>query len=208
MQEKRISEFIQKEKEKAKKGASAKTINKPSLQELENMMSRKITNSDGSVPESLRIPRYTKDNLITKDDRENNLKSVFRAIDSYLYLIVKKDRAQHQWQFPQGGYDRDKDGVHLRHTARRELAEECGKDMHLWWLGHSPVGWWAYPYPKEAQQHHNAPGAKIFFYKTAYSYGTPVPDQKEVVDYLWVTKSELKQYLEPNFYKYIQDVLF
>lgn len=40
---------------------------------------------------------------ITEADRQKDMKSLERALARTLYLIVKKPREQHAWQFPQGG---------------------------------------------------------------------------------------------------------
>lgn len=40
---------------------------------------------------------------ITDADRKNDVRSLERALARTLYLIVKKPRDQHAWQFPQGG---------------------------------------------------------------------------------------------------------
>ena len=40
---------------------------------------------------------------ITDADRKNDVRSLERALARTLYLIVKKPRDQHVWQFPQGG---------------------------------------------------------------------------------------------------------
>jgi large subunit ribosomal protein L46 len=40
---------------------------------------------------------------ITDADRKNDVRSLERALARTLYLIVKKPREQHAWQFPQGG---------------------------------------------------------------------------------------------------------
>lgn len=39
----------------------------------------------------------------TEADRKNDVRSLERALARTLYLIVKKPREQHAWQFPQGG---------------------------------------------------------------------------------------------------------
>jgi ADP-ribose pyrophosphatase YjhB (NUDIX family) len=61
------------------------------------------------------------------------------ALGSSLFLTVKKARDQFAWAFPQGGYEPDKDGEHLRNAAARELAEECGANLRVFFYGHSPV---------------------------------------------------------------------
>lgn len=40
---------------------------------------------------------------ITDADRKNDVRSLERALQRTLYLIVKKPREEHAWQFPQGG---------------------------------------------------------------------------------------------------------
>jgi 8-oxo-dGTP pyrophosphatase MutT (NUDIX family) len=44
-----------------------------------------------------------------------------------LYLLVKKPREDHAWQFPQGGIKKKKETV--SEGALRELSEECGQDL-------------------------------------------------------------------------------
>ena len=51
--------------------------------------------------------------LITAADKTNDRKALYRKLTNRLYLIVSKDRNQHQWQFPQGEWE-EKDGMHLR----------------------------------------------------------------------------------------------
>jgi len=98
--------------------------------------------------------------LITPADLSNDMKSVYRKLTNRLYLIVKKPRKEFSWQFPQGGYE-EKDGKHLRVTAQRELQEECGTKLHVWWIGNSPMGNVSYPLPVKIEDKYNA--TKVFF---------------------------------------------
>ena len=41
----------------------------------------------------------------TEADRTGNYHSLYRKLDSILYLLVKKPRELHTWQMPQGGLD-------------------------------------------------------------------------------------------------------
>lgn len=41
----------------------------------------------------------------TEADRTGNYRSLYRKLDSILYLLVKKPRELHTWQMPQGGLD-------------------------------------------------------------------------------------------------------
>jgi hypothetical protein len=38
----------------------------------------------------------------TEADAKNDIRSVYRCLDKKLFLIVKKNRNDHAWQFPQG----------------------------------------------------------------------------------------------------------
>jgi hypothetical protein len=51
--------------------------------------------------------------LITPADKLNDRKALHRKLTNRLYLIVRKNRNNHSWQFPQGGWE-EKDGMHLR----------------------------------------------------------------------------------------------
>jgi large subunit ribosomal protein L46 len=51
---------------------------------------------------------------ITQDDFDNNLKSLNRALQRTLYLIVKKPRDEYAWQFPQGGVNTNESLARVR----------------------------------------------------------------------------------------------
>jgi large subunit ribosomal protein L46 len=51
---------------------------------------------------------------ITQADLNNDMKSLNRALQRTLYLIVKKPRYEHAWQFPQGGVNQKETLVQVR----------------------------------------------------------------------------------------------
>jgi len=73
-----------------------------------------------------------------------------RKLERKLFLIVKKNRSEHQWQFPQG--HREKNEISLRKTAEREFREECGKKVDVWFCGNAPCHVYSYPYPSDVQK--------------------------------------------------------
>jgi len=101
-----------------------------------------------------------------KADQENDIRSLDRAGERNLYLLVKKPRNRNAWQFPQGGIDKDEAlhkvctaghiisilGINFMKAALRELKEECGKSMDIWMVGRQPIGHYEYPHPKESQR--------------------------------------------------------
>eukprot|EP01114_Cavostelium_apophysatum_P014180 TRINITY_DN3611_c0_g1_i1.p1 TRINITY_DN3611_c0_g1~~TRINITY_DN3611_c0_g1_i1.p1 ORF type:complete len:308 (+),score=58.81 TRINITY_DN3611_c0_g1_i1:50-973(+) len=145
---------------------------------------------------------------ITDADKRNDRKSLYRALENRLYLIVKKPREEHAWSFPQGGYEPTADGNHLRNTAQRELSEECGSLMNTFFIGNAPVGSYTYKIPSTLQEKYgNSQKTRVFFYKARYLMGPIRLNKNELEDHLWVTKSELKEYLAPEYYEYVKDLL-
>jgi large subunit ribosomal protein L46 len=141
----------------------------------------------------------------TEADKKNDIKSLDRALQRTLYLIVKKPRDQHAWQFPQGAVE---DGEYLHDAAERELAEECGKNMDVWFVGRQPIGHYTYKFSEDhVKKNPGANGAKVFFMKAHVFAGQCNPDNKEVVDFAWVTKDELPQYVSPEYFDAVKDIL-
>ncbi|KAF9425366.1 54S ribosomal protein L17 mitochondrial [Podila epigama] len=143
---------------------------------------------------------------VTEADQKNDVHSLERALTRTLYLIVKKPREQHAWQFPQGG-------VHvcenLQEAAGRELQEECGSNMDLWFVGRVPIGHYNYKFPKVPKSENNSSptGAKVFFMKAHIFAGQAKVDNKEIVDFAWVTKQEMKDYVSKEYYEAVKDML-
>ncbi|CAG7854165.1 SubName: Full=Related to MRPL17-mitochondrial ribosomal protein, large subunit {ECO:0000313/EMBL:CCA68916.1} [Serendipita indica DSM 11827] len=140
---------------------------------------------------------------IHRADKEKDVKSLDRAGERNLYLLVKKDRKANSWQFPQGGLENDEA---LHKAALRELKEECGPNMDVWMVGRQPIGHYAYEYPTESQRDGHL-GAKVYFFKGHILAGQCRPDGKEVVDFAWLTKEEVQQYVEPHYWTAIKDML-
>ncbi|KAF9990306.1 54S ribosomal protein L17 mitochondrial [Mortierella antarctica] len=145
---------------------------------------------------------------ITEADRKNDVRSLERALARTLYLIVKKPREQHAWQFPQGGV---RVCENLQEAAGRELQEECGGNMDLWFVGRVPIGHYNYSFPKgfapKTETSPGANGAKVFFMKAHIFAGQVQVDNKEIVDFAWVTKQEMKDYVAPEYYEAVKDML-
>ncbi|RHZ54735.1 hypothetical protein Glove_423g17 [Diversispora epigaea] len=142
---------------------------------------------------------------ITAADIENDVKSLDRVLQRTLYLIVKKPRNKHAWQFPQGGVEKPET---LLQTATRELEEECGNHMDVWFVGRRPIGYYKYEYPEGySRDLVKYTGAKVFFMKAHIFSGQVRVDNKEIVDFAWVTKQEMENYVHPDFYNSIKDML-
>ncbi|RIA93009.1 39S mitochondrial ribosomal protein L46-domain-containing protein [Glomus cerebriforme] len=142
---------------------------------------------------------------ITQDDLNNNLKSLNRALQRTLYLIVKKPRNEYSWQFPQGGVNLKEN---LVQAAARELEEECGNKMDVWFVGRRPIGYYKYNYPRDfIARDKNIKGSMVFFMKAHVFAGQVNVDQKEIVDFAWVTKQEMMQFVPEPYYIAVKDML-
>lgn len=81
--------------------------------------------------------------------KENNvgglsLKDTSRKPTELLYLLVKKPRKDHAWQFPQGGQKKKETAAE---AAMRELREECGSNIKVNLVDTSPIGIYQYKFP-------------------------------------------------------------
>lgn len=147
---------------------------------------------------------------ITTADKENNTKSLRRALADKLYLVVKKNRADHSWQFPQAPLPTELTGESkmLRDFAHDGIVTAAGSSINVHVTGNAPAGFYAFPYNAETQKSLDTYGSKIFFYRALYIKGD-VKTHKRYVDHAWVTKSELKNYIsDPELYKYLDGILF
>ncbi|CAG8823644.1 6883_t:CDS:2, partial [Cetraspora pellucida] len=142
---------------------------------------------------------------ITSADLKNDVKSLDRALQRTLYLIVKKPRETHSWQFPQGGVEKTET---LVQAASRELEEECGNCMDVWFVGRRPIGYYKYDYPKYlVKDNIEYKGAKVFFMAAHIFAGQVKVDNKEIIDFAWVTKQEMKNYVHTEYYEAVKDML-
>ncbi|KAI8070768.1 39S mitochondrial ribosomal protein L46-domain-containing protein [Gongronella butleri] len=131
------------------------------------------------------------------DKSENDTKTLDRALQRNLYLIVKQ---QGKWQFPQTDLQPNE---YLHEAAERHLHEACGNDMDVWFVGRQPVSHY-----KQAPSRKDATdGTKIFFIKARVYAGQVKPNNNDVKDFAWLTKDELPNYLDNDYYKAVQDSL-
>ncbi|KAI9141827.1 hypothetical protein BKA69DRAFT_1038150 [Paraphysoderma sedebokerense] len=205
-----------------KKGAHvSSTETSPSASESEDVTSEsKSSSNESQSSESTSSPSNSSTQKSTTSS-EQDYKSLTRSPHENLYLIVKKERQNHSWQFPQGHINiipetTDNSKPPSKHeplhvAAKRELLEECGKNMDVWMVGKMPIGVYTYDYQQpsktDKKRAEKASAAKIFFHKAHILSGRPQPDMKEVSDYAWVTKSELKNYVDKEYFENVVELL-
>ena len=133
-----------------------------------------------------------------RNNLESNKKSLDRALDRYLLLLVNEKIGQKNlWVLPQG---KNQPGETLRQTAERVLLEKCGDNIRTRFMGNAPSGFYKYRYPKSVRN--DSVGAKIFFFKAQFISGQVELLNKSCSDYTWATRQEL----EKLPYEYLKSV--
>ncbi|SGY20589.1 BQ5605_C016g08101 [Microbotryum silenes-dioicae] len=142
----------------------------------------------------------------TEADEKGDLKSLERKGDRTLYMLLKKDRNTHAWQFPQGGVEGDES---LLEAAQRELIEETGPNMDVWPIGKVPAGAYSYPFPKEhLEKKPEHTEARVFFLPMRIVRGQAVPNKKEgLVDFAWLTKEEIREKVSQGYWEAVEPML-
>jgi hypothetical protein len=150
---------------------------------------------------------------ITEDDINKNMRSLNRALDRRLYLIVKGEY-DGEWQFLRGVWDGDDSEclstvAHDAATAMMREHPDCDYRLQLHTYHHAPAGAYYRELPLETQKELGVFGAKQFFYHTYLLDGAPEVQMLKFnfSDYAWVDRHEMKDYLEPDYYAYVKDML-
>ncbi|CAO0799542.1 unnamed protein product [Mucor circinelloides] len=89
-----------------------------------------------------------------------DIKDTCRKPNEILYLLVKKPRKHHAYQFPQGGQD---PGETASEAALRELREECGSNLKVRLVDKSPIGAYQYKFPPKFNRWDDSVGAKLIY---------------------------------------------
>uniref|UniRef100_A0A7M4FHP5 Large ribosomal subunit protein mL46 n=1 Tax=Crocodylus porosus TaxID=8502 RepID=A0A7M4FHP5_CROPO len=134
-------------------------------------------------------------------DKNNDRTSLNRKLDSNLTLLVKqKVGDQELWLLPQMEWQ---SGETLRNTAERALVSFLGESLTgAKFLGNAPCGLYKYKYPR-AISTEDSMGAKVFFFK-ALLQSSHLSKEESKADCVWVTKSEMEDYLKPEYLKQIR----
>ncbi|KAF9234780.1 39S mitochondrial ribosomal protein L46-domain-containing protein [Melanogaster broomeanus] len=134
-------------------------------------------------------------------DTKNDLQSLNRKGQRNLYLLLKtQENGKDVWRFPQGSVEK---GEFLHVAAHRRLDAECGRNMDTWIVSRNPIG--AYHPPKPIASLRGR--QRVFFYKAHILAGQVCPDSKRYQDFAWLTKGEIGQRTEENYWLGIKDML-
>ena len=140
----------------------------------------------------------------TEADTNNDRRSANRRLQDSLFLIVKRNRADNSWQFPQGKFLES--DTSIRGTSERVVERAVGNPK-LWFVSNAPIGHISYDYPQEVQQKRNQFGAKVFFSRAQFIQGTVKLNTKLYTDYAWVARDEVGEYFEEDTAEYMKHLL-
>ena len=123
------------------------------------------------------------------------------------YLLVRKPRKHHAWQFPQGGVEA---GESLEAAAKREFMEEVGCDcVEI----AKEVGVYQYDFPAEFQnnlRYEKFRGQKVHLFLAEFTGEENAihVNEKEIVEARFVKPEELEELIEsPEYLQIIQNIL-
>lgn len=118
------------------------------------------------------------------------------------FLVVKKDRKNHAWQFPQGGVEKGE--LHIE-AADRELNEECGTDLVVQ-FNPQKQGVFRYFFPPNFRRG-SYQGAAVAMFRAHYKKGDIRLNPKELIDYAWITREQMSDYFSPEYNRFVQKIL-
>lgn len=137
---------------------------------------------------------------ITEADKADDKKSTDRKLDKKLVFVVHQKMGDDKaWVLPQVLRVQNEN---LRQTAERALRSSCGVNLKATFLGNAPCGFYQYKYPQAVRDETGVQGGKVFFFK-AVTKGGPVEKQSSILDYLWISKDEMPQYMKAKYFREI-----
>ena len=140
---------------------------------------------------------------VTDADRRGNIKSLRRALPQRLFLVLKKNREENAWQFPQGDWLQ---GETIRDTASNRLKEGLGDKLETHFLSNAPSVHIEYYSTPEYKEKTGFDGTKVFYFR-AFHIGGPIKLPDGIVDFAWLTYSELRDYLSPSLYNRVSPAI-
>jgi hypothetical protein len=152
-----------------------------------------IGETDVPIEEILETLPFEPAPRITEADKVDDRRSVERKLPNSLYLLVKRNRPTHPWQFPQGRFIEEKDDT-LRGAAERIIDRAVG-DVDRWFISNAPMGHYTYEYPAQIQEQRKEFGAKVYFFRAQLIEGNIRLETRLYKDYAWLTRSEASLYI-------------
>ena len=80
--------------------------------------------------------------------------------------------------------------------------------MNVYFASNSPSAHYSYEFPTKINTSEGFLGTNVFFFRAMYVEGNVQLNSNELSDFMWVTKSELKDYVDSSYFEAVKDVLF
>ncbi|CAI5496360.1 unnamed protein product [Closterium sp. Naga37s-1] len=122
----------------------------------------------------------------TAADEANDVRSLQRALDKRLYLLLKGPSLAGQsgsdtWHFPEKLYEGEDS---MRQCAERAAASSLGSSLDLYFVGNAPCA------------HAPMAAATAFFFRAHVLGGDFQPAAGTIKDFAWVSKAEIPDYVD------------
>lgn len=120
-----------------------------------------------------------------------------------MFLLVKSSApdAKFPWFFPVGEKLEEEK---MRDAAVRHVATHVGEGLEVTPVGFAPIGYVKYLHESAGSEFD---GTKVFFYKSQFLDGEVQLNGDKAEDYLWVTREELAEYLDPEIAEYVTKIV-
>lgn len=147
------------------------------------------------------LDKFQYGSRLTPDDKNNNVKSVNRKLDSNLVLLMEQQFGNRRMLLPQGKVN---DGETLRGAAERVVQEICGQSLTVQFEGNAPCGFYKYSYAKGLNL--SAYGGKVFFMRATYVAGNV---DKKFGEFEWLDKDDIYKKLHSvkNYLRKVKPLL-
>ena len=143
----------------------------------------------------------------TKEDEINDLKSLNRALDKSLFLIIQdKDNNDDSWTLPKMI---NSNGESLRETAEKALQTFCGENFKAQVIGNAPFIYYNLKYSPENQEIAGVHGERVFIFKAFFQEGIPeTKSTKQCLDFKWLKREELFDTVENRLKTPLKTILY
>eukprot|EP00605_Chrysophyceae_sp_TOSAG23-4_P002349 GSChrysophyteH1.ASY1.ANO1.2597.1 assembled CDS len=165
------------------------------LEQLGDTDANLIGEEDPGYDEILASMPFEPASRTTQADIDGDMRSMNRRLDKSSFFIVKRNRSDNSWQFPQGKLNPDKDGDSGRKAAERIIDRAVG-NVHRYFISNAPIGHFCYAYPPEIQEQRKQYGAKVYYWRCQIIEGSIKLETRLYKDYAWVARDELGDYIE------------
>lgn len=121
------------------------------------------------------------------------------------FLIVKKPRTDHAWQFPQGGVDEGESEID---AAKRELKEELGTDKFQGFLKSKHLLFYNFPSGYDRDGKYTGHKQNYYFVEFLGEDSDLKLDEEELEEFRWIYQTELEEYVQsPEYLKKVRQVI-